>query len=125
MIALILLLALAGPAEWMAEMKPATVESIKLVSKEFIGIKPFKKQAELFVEHLDWLNRGYSDRQKTIIVLCAATIAAERIEKEFEAEKEVDRRYYLSKFLEDFKSWSEQKIRELGEVKEYELRFFY
>lgn len=85
----------------------------------------------LFREDLEWLNRGYTERQLDLIVFLAVAESinkAKRVRKGLEESKEdgvLKRLVNIKLFLAAAESYLELNSKKLESIKDWEFRFDY
>jgi hypothetical protein len=120
---------------FMSKLAPGTAESLQKISAEFDLERNLRIQQALFREDLNWMQRGYSDRQIDLMVFVAVALSLERA-KELEVElREVMKEKpepKVARRLESVVLYQSQALsmldrmsRELENVRDYELKFYY
>lgn len=111
------------------QLYPATWDSLQKISKEFEITHSAVVQAALFEEDLNWMQRGYSDRQVDFMVAVALQLAVNRAMKEFEAMDDDPKLKATRKRIGGFIFFGTAEIdrrrEDLDNLRDYELLFYY
>lgn len=125
--------------ELFSELTPSTQASIKVTATGFDPIRSPRIQFVLLKEHLVWQNRGYTDRQMSLIAVLTIRFAIPDAEARIEslgkkAEEDIENAakyekqiYNIEDFIERAKEIIEREKVEfkLEEMPDYMLKFYF
>lgn len=119
----------------LSRLKPSTADHLEKVSEQFELERSLRVQQALFREDLTWLNRGYSSRQMDVMVFIAVALSIERaivLTGELSSVYENHHDAKTKERLESVTLYQTQALsllrgltRQLQDVKDYELKFFF
>lgn len=118
-----------------SKLAPATAESLQNISAEFELERSLRIQQALFREDLNWMQRGYSARQIDLMVFIAVALSLERAKElavELRQVMEEKPEPTIARRLGSVVLYQTQALtmlhrlsRELENVRDYELKFYY
>ena len=111
-------------------MDPSTRVHIESLAKGFDPERSLRIQYHLLQDDLEWQKRGFTERQKTMIGTMAIYKATGLAEEGIKAirepdEEQLERILKAQKFIDDAEKMIKKKIGELGEIRDYEIKFFF
>lgn len=121
--------------DFVSKLAPGTAESLQKISAEFDLERNLRIQQALFREDLNWMQRGYSDRQIDLMVFVAVALSLERakeLEVELREAMKEKPESNIARRLESVVLYQSQALtmlhrmsQDLENVRDYELKFYY
>lgn len=107
-------------------MPDSTVESLKKAGREVDVTRLPRIQAKLLRDDLEWMSRGYSDRQMEFMVAVVLQLGIEKAEKRLD-EKDLtpEIKARIESFLVLAPLEIERRRKRCENMKDYELKFYY